>query len=242
MLPIDIVLLVYNRLNYLQQTIQALIQYTEYPYRLIVIDNNSTDNKVKKYLKKLQKNNIIYKLIFNKANFVLKGWQSGLLEVNSRLFAISDPDITVPKLSPCWLTQLVSLIEKFPRLARIGLSLDPKDVPPCWSKREAKRLAFKKGPYFNKEYGLRIIDIDTTMQIIRTASFKRAGGLKEELNISFWKKFHKYGFSVASQNIIAKHLGWNEYKEEPEYLYEKCKRIREYPEKDLIKRQPAQFY
>ena len=235
MLPIDIIILTYNRLRYLQQTVQTLIQRTKYPYRLIIVDNASTDFRVKEYLKELYQKNIIHKLIFNSTNFVLKGWGRGLAFVASPFFAITDPDIIIPELQPCWLTQLVRLLEKFPRLTRIGLSLDPENVPPCWTRRQAKKLAFRTGPLFDKEHRLRIIDVDTTMQLIHTEKFRKAGGFDAgELNMSFWRKFHEYGLSVATQYITAQHLGWNEYKEEPEYLIEKTKRIHKYLEKDLI--------
>lgn len=236
---VDIVVLAYNRFKYLRRTIQALIQNTGYPCRLVVVDNSSTDFMVKEYLKNEHENGNIHKLIFNPTNLILKGWQKGLAEVTSPFFAITDPDIIVPGLEPCWLTQLVKLLEEFPRLARIGLSLEPENVPLCWTRRQAKRLAFRTGPFFDKERRLRIIDVDTTMQLIRTESFRESGGFEaEELNMSFWKKFHKYGLSVAAQHISALHLGWNEYIEEPEYLIEKTRQIREYPEKDLIGTQP----
>lgn len=235
MFPIDIIILAYNRFKYLQQTIEALIRHTRYPYRLIIIDNASTDYKVKKYLEQEYDKGTIHKLIFNPTNLILKGWHRGLIEVVSPFFAITDPDIVVPKLEPCWLTRLVGLLEKFSRLVRIGLSLDPENVPSCWTRRQARRLSFRAGPYFDKNYQLRIIDVDTTMQLVRTESFRKAGGFEvEQVDMSFWKKFHNCGLSVAAQNITARHLGWNEYIEEPEYLIEKTRQIGRYPERDLI--------
>lgn len=235
MSAIDVVILTYNRFNYLQKTIQSLVERTKYPYRLIVIDNNSNDKRVKKYLYQRKKEGTISELIVNSENLILKGWMKGINRVKSEYFAITDPDIIVPQLKPCWLTQLVNMMKSFPKLARIGLSLDPCDVPSCWTKKQAKRLAFRTGPFFNRDYALKIKDIDTTMQLIRTKCFKKmSASEKTEINADFWKKFHNFGLSVAAQNIIARHLGWNEYKDYPEYLMEKTINIRYYKEKELV--------
>ena len=51
--PIDIVILTYNRLKYLQQTVDALFERTTYPFRLTIVDNNS-EADVRSYLEKNQ--------------------------------------------------------------------------------------------------------------------------------------------------------------------------------------------
>lgn len=232
---IDIVLLTYNRLNYLRQTIAAIIERTHHPYRLIVVDNASTDPEVKVYLEGQQQKGVISELIFNPANQLLRGWYSGLTKVRSQVFAISDPDIIVPQVQPCWLTRLVSLLEEFPRLTRVGLSLDPRDVPPCWTAKQAERLCFCTGPYFNRQQKLRMADIDTTIQLIRAEPFGQNGGFQPvELNMDFWKKMRGFGVSAAAQDLVARHLGWREYLEEPAYLREKTKTIHPYREATLL--------
>ncbi len=232
---IDIVLLTYNRLNYLRQTIEALVKRTNNPYRLIVVDNASTDLGVRPYLESQKQKGVISELIFNSANQLLSGWYSGLSKVRSPVFVISDPDIIVPAVEPCWLTQLLRLLENFPRLVRMGLSLDPADVPPCWTVKQAKRLCFRTGPFFDHQRNLRMADIDTTMQLIRTEAFRKNGGFQPaELNMDFWRRMRRFGVSAAAQDLTARHLGWREYLEEPAYLREKAKNIRPYPEISLL--------
>ena len=237
MRPIDIIILTYNRLNYLKKTLKSINENTKYPYRLIAVDNASTDILIKRFLEEQYVCGNINKIIVNKTNLLLDGWREGLEEVTSNYFAISDPDIIVPESNPCWLTQLVTFLDEFPRIVRVGLSLDTHNVPPCWSGKQGRKLAFKTGPYFNREHSLRIADVDTTMQLIRTEPFKKEYALKSRrLDRKFWIDFHNSGISVAAQNITGYHLGWNEYKEDPEYLLEKCKKLRYYPEAGLIEK------
>jgi len=249
--PIDIVILTYNRLSYFKRMLESLISNTDYPYRLIVVDNASDDKNMIEYLKKQLLGGFINKLIINDKNYILKGWHYGLSEISSPFFALSDPDIVLPESRPCWLTQLVDSISRHPEVVRIGLSLDTQDVPDCWTKKQAKRLCFKTGPIYKAALGnlqrsspdysgstrqFRITDIDTTMQIIRTDHFRKAGGYEfRELNIEFWKGFRKQGLSLAAQHLTAKHLGWYEYQDEPCYLKKKSAQIRYYPEVELIK-------
>jgi len=233
---IDIVLLTYNRLNYLKQTIEALIQNTTYPFNLIVVDNASTDPQIKKYLKKQQQKKIINKTIFLEKNNYMESWKQGIEQISSEIFGISDPDIIVPKLKPCWLTQILKYFDKYNEIVRLALSLKRENIPPCWNTKQKKQLALKTGPLFKKNKDLRLGDALTTMQLIRKNIYEQIPLQKnEKIDLKYWKKFRTYGVSAITQNIEALHLGWNEYLDYPDYLREKDGKLGKYKESELIK-------
>lgn len=149
--PIDIVILTYNRLAYFKKMLKSLCNNTDYPYRLIVVDNASDDRHMIEYLRLKHYDGFINKLIINDKNYILKGWHYGLSTISSPFFALSDPDIILPESRPCWLTQLVNSISRYSEIVRIGLSLDPQDVPECWTKKQGKRLCFQTGPVYKND-------------------------------------------------------------------------------------------
>jgi len=120
--PVDIIIITYERKYYLFQTIDQIIRDTKYPYRLIVVDNGSTDG-TREWIKEQHKNGLIWKYIFSKENTVMNvAFKKGLKEVESKLFITNADDIPPPsKLEPCWLTYLVNLFnENYPEFFAIG--------------------------------------------------------------------------------------------------------------------------
>jgi len=120
--PVDIILVTYERRNYLFQTIDQIIRYTEYPYRLIVVDNGSIDG-TREWIKEQHEKGVIWKYIFSKENTRLgAALAKGLKEVESEFFVTNADDIPPPShLKPCWLTYLVNLFnENYPEFVAIG--------------------------------------------------------------------------------------------------------------------------
>ena len=219
--PIDILILTHNRQRYLEKMIRSLQKYTKYPHRLIIIDNASSTTTID-YLKMLEQQQIIHKLVLNSENLFMDGWHKGVDFIKSDLFAISDPDIVVPNSNPDWLSTMVCAFDLFPNLVRLGVSLDDKNLPPCWNKFEGRFLTFQTGKIFSKKPCIRLSTPDTTLQVIRTDIFKKAGGFsKKTIDFSFLKTLSNYGICGTHQEIKGYHLGWNEYKDYPEYLYKK---------------------
>ena len=65
--PIDIVTLTHNRMQFAAATIWSIINYTDYPYRIIVVDNGSTDG-TKEWLIGMKAKGFIHELILNDKN------------------------------------------------------------------------------------------------------------------------------------------------------------------------------
>jgi len=108
---VDIILLTYQRLKFLKETIDEIEKRTQYPYRLIVVDNGSTDG-TREWLKELEWDGRIWKYVFMKENcFMAESYARGFEEVESEYFIVTQDDIVPPKVKPCWLTRMVKAIE-----------------------------------------------------------------------------------------------------------------------------------
>ncbi|MCD6460080.1 glycosyltransferase family 2 protein [bacterium] len=235
MVPVDILILSYNRLKYLIKTVDCINRRTEYPYRIIVADNAS-DNNMPDKLKSMLDEKMINVLVENQSNLFMDGWHYGLKHIKSDLFCITDPDIEVPALKPCWLTQMVNCFNIFPNLVRLGTCLSDDNIAPCWNKFETKFLTFKTGKFFSRNPSLKYSTPDTTLQMIRKDIFEKIDGFKAQtLDFKLLKSLSNHGVCAVHQDIICRHLGWDEYKDYPEYLKYKNKNIKPYRETGLIK-------
>lgn len=118
----NILLITFNRKEFTKKTIESILERTKCEYQLIVVDNNSTDGS-KKYLKKLKFAGKIDALILNKENLGLEralniGFQ---IAKTTPYFITVDNDCIAPDLSPCWLTQMIDLMELRSEFAAISL-------------------------------------------------------------------------------------------------------------------------
>jgi hypothetical protein len=111
--PIDIILITYQRLNFLKKTIDAIDKRTFYPFRIIVVDNASTDG-TKDYLKEMKKIGKIGEHIFLPTNIGQPmALNEGFKFVTSEYFVTTQDDCLPPDLRPCWLERLLHLYKKY---------------------------------------------------------------------------------------------------------------------------------
>ena len=113
---IDIVVITWNSYKYLKVCLDSIKKFTKgVNYRLIIVDNGSTDKTVK-YLSKLDSNKLIVKR--NKTNL---GYPKALLQgyslSNSEYICLMNDDVIV---SPNWLTNLVKVMEENPDIGILG--------------------------------------------------------------------------------------------------------------------------
>lgn len=232
--PVTILILTYNRRAYFERMIKSIRNNTDYPYEITVIDNGSEPEMID-LLFDLYQVGLIDTLICNHANMFMSGWKAGLETIGSDVFVMSDPDIVVPKASPCWLTRMVDCFRQIPSLVRLGMALETDNIPPCWNKYEGRFLALQAGDVVHRNPVIRDVLPDTTLQLIHTDAFREIGGFSAEaIDVEFLKKLAGKGMCGVYQDLKALHLGWDEYKDYPSYLMHKNKRIRPYREVSLI--------
>lgn len=122
-LPVSILVTSYNRLNFLERTINAINERTFYPFRIIVVDNNSTDGSVG-YLKNAKVTGKIFDHIFlpqnigqsqalNQGFAAIEKWETELRRPSNDFFVTTNDDLLPPDLGQeCWLTRMVVTLER----------------------------------------------------------------------------------------------------------------------------------
>lgn len=119
-MPIDIVLTTYNRLSFTKKVIEHLIERTTTPFRLIVVDNGSTDG-TQDYINSLP-SGVVKRFIPLPENAGLQRAKNfGLEYVTSEFYIDTDNDCLCPLSSPDWLHNLVALLNSHPDFAAISL-------------------------------------------------------------------------------------------------------------------------
>jgi len=92
--PLDICIVTYNRPFYLKKCIWSIIASTKCPYRIFVIDDNSTEKETKKFLDEMLERELVHKVIYNRTG---KGTATNFNAVidasDSKLFVMANDDM-----------------------------------------------------------------------------------------------------------------------------------------------------
>jgi hypothetical protein len=140
--PVDIILLSYNRPDFLAEMVAALEQRTRWPFRLTIVDNAS-GAPTRQWLRENAAR--FHQIVWNPRNEHLAGLQRGIAATDGELFVVSDADLVVsePTAAGCWLTRLVGLLERHPDFGLIGVRLD--------SISEARNARLEQAPLLDGE-------------------------------------------------------------------------------------------
>ena len=207
--PIDIILLTYNRLNYFRQTLQALVENTRYPYRLIIVDNNSGTD-LRQFLQEYA--GLFDHVVLNDENYFTVAFQRGIACAQSDPYIVSDPDILVPAMAgACWLERLITLHTLHPEMGLIALNLDPTNKP-----AKLPDVYIGEKTVYNADIVLG--NVGTIMQSIKRRYFDGRYLTDWETCDQIRANGGKVGFATR---IVAWHLGWDEDRDYPDYLLEK---------------------
>jgi len=192
---IDIVLTSWNRPQFTHWALQSIKENTQYPHRVIVIDNGS-DKEMQGHLYELKYNGWIDTLVLLDKNYGLETAKHlGMQFVETPYFISTDNDILAYRYEPCWLERLVDLMDKHPEYACIG----------C----RPQILVGSGNPFAGKEED--IVDfphIPGYLRIMRTQETREVGAWEdkrplrghEELWIS--ERFRAMGYKVGWANKI----------------------------------------
>lgn len=130
----SIMLVTYNRLELTKRTLDNLFANAKYPFRLIIVDNGSTDGS-KEWLKELEKNIpqesgcIAYEPHFNETNLgIARGRNIGLHLADKhedRWMATMDNDIEAPE---GWLAECIDIMKANSNFV-IGVNMEQRPYP-----------------------------------------------------------------------------------------------------------------
>lgn len=227
--PVDIVLLSYNRLDYLVRTVDALFDRTPEPFRLTVVDNASA-SEVRNWLS--ANRDRFHRLILQPVNEHIAGFQRGIEATTSDPFVLTEPDLIVPDLQPSWLERLRALMERHPDFGLIGVGLDTANRPSVLGPETFDETAVVDGEIVEGNLGI-------WFQMIR----------RDALRVPYVKDsaacmaIRDAGFRVGwTPGIRAFHLGWDDHRLHPAHLVSKNELPSPYPyyrEVELVGRPPA---
>ena len=127
--PLYVFIRAWNRPLYLWACLDSLYRATSYPCRFILIDNHSSDAQVRQIVAGFERRHFFHAVHFMDQNLphnqtmVFLRYRREL----GKYFVVLDADITVESTEPCWLTRLIAVAEKDPKLAVLGSYIDPSD-------------------------------------------------------------------------------------------------------------------
>jgi len=154
----EICVITYNRLEFVSACLSSIINYTKSPYKLIVIDNNSTDG-TKEYLQTLHTKKMIHTLILNNTNRGIaeaKNQCVDLLEWKSNFFVMTDSDIVFPYIEPSWEQQMVEVMNHHPKVGVLTLNFSSVNVAEdtkWWFEKQKEADRIKKDDLIRLESG-----------------------------------------------------------------------------------------
>ena len=161
---LSIVVLSYNCLPYLIQTLDSINKNTyNQDYELIVIDDNSSE-QVKSWIKRLNTDGITIKRIFNEKSMGVNwNWNKGISWATKEYVAVLNNDIT---LSKNWDLYLMD-------------ALDKNDLANPYQTDEYEKTPYGKAPRAGD------IDIRGTCYMAKKKTFEKIGAIPEELIMWF---------------------------------------------------------
>lgn len=127
----SLMLVTYNRLPLTQRMLESLFKNTDSPFRLIIVDNGSTDGTVE-WLKSMPQQNSLcqsYDFHFNEKNLGIACGRNRAMKIadkyNDEWLSTLDNDID---LIPNWLSKCLDVLSTNPKFA-IGLNMEGIDYP-----------------------------------------------------------------------------------------------------------------
>jgi GT2 family glycosyltransferase len=227
---IDIVLLTFNRLDYLVETVDALEARTREPYRLTIVDNASGAD-VRTWL--AENRHRFHQIIPRPANEHLTAFQHGIDATTSDPYILAEPDLIVPDLDPCWLGRLRGVLDAHRDFGIVGMGLDNGNRPSVLGPEEIDPATMVGDDLVEGNLGM-------WFQMIR----RDALVVPYELDAQACEAVRSAGYRVGwTRTLRAWHLGWDDYKRYPGHLASKTpkanKAYSHYREIELIERPPT---
>jgi hypothetical protein len=180
---IDIILITNNHLPLLKKTIGHIRERTRFPYRFLIVDNNSTDG-TKFWLLEQQKQfpDIFKKVMCLDKKILIADAKDMALEfVESNGLIELEDCFLCPDLDPDWLVQLIDLMKRYAGFATIALR--PQvifTIPPIFAaNREVVECNLVRGSF----------------KLMRTERVRKVGGFGGSLDKKLMQLGYKTGYA-----------------------------------------------
>jgi hypothetical protein len=221
----DIIMLTHNRLDHLVATVEALEQRTRAPYRLTIVDNASRPD-VRNWLSRERRR--FHQVILRPVNEFLVSLNLGIAATVSDPFMVTDPDLIVPELDPCWLSRLHAIMDRHPEFGLLGVGLDQSNLPSVQAPESVDPATIVDDEIVEGPVG-------SVFTLIRRTALRSP----YETDWATCQSVRRAGFRYGwAPEVRAYHLGWDDYRLYPAHLASKLK-YGEYREVNLIDRPPT---
>jgi glycosyltransferase involved in cell wall biosynthesis len=212
--PVPIFVMSYNDLVSLRLCLRALTKRTHFPHRIIVVDNASTEPKLRRYLVKLAALTVI-QVYRNRMNLWVLGLHKAIGEWSrgsgaDDLFVLTDCDILPPPPlnGQCWLMRMKALMDEHACVGKLGLALDLGYI----KSRDQFRHTYEREQFFMQgpRIGEMVIaPVDTTLALYRKSMFVTSNPLFIPTHQGLYRPY--YYCCRTPQDFQAKHLSWRFY-------------------------------
>lgn len=201
---VDIIINNFQRLQYLETLVKEINIRTEYPFKIIVVDNGST-KRTREFIQELLKKKLIQKVVYNEKNLVLpQSFKKGFELVESKYCIVTVDDTIPPWTNPCWLTHLVYLIENCREFGAISLGYSY-----AWFKDYSSNKIERIKAALNKDNVRERHAVEEFFRIQKTEDLKVVGFSDRNVGIyDFAKKMtgmlgKKIGITMKESNVLA---------------------------------------
>lgn len=158
-MKIDIYITSFFRIEMTLKTIDLLYERTQPGTFLIHVFDNGSDDRTKKELIKLLDTGRIESLHLDRRNtgcLYNKGIFYMMTESKSKYFCVTDNDVYPPKLEPDWLSRMIAIMEKYPKLGMLAPQLPPQCL---------------QQPFLVCDDIVKCMAVGNTLKIVRTEAF-----------------------------------------------------------------------
>lgn len=207
---IDIVINNFRRLHYLGYLINAIEERTDFPHRIIVV-NNCSIPETWAYVEALKNNGRIWKSVHNEKNYPLsQAFKKGFELVESEYCVLALDDMIPPWTNPCWLTHLDYLIRNNPEYGAITLRQKKWESKKYFA-REWNRIDFplEENGIEERQHG-----VEERFQIAKTSDLKEVGFATTNVGIYYlatrMKELFNKKIGITTQSRDTKAPSWRD--------------------------------
>lgn len=191
----------WNRPDFTFKTISLIKERTKIPISINVFDNGSLIETQKLLFEALNKDYISTLFLSNKNTGTLynKIIFHAMQEYNDKFYVVTDNDVLPPELDVCWLTQMLTIMQNYPKIGLLALQLPPQvfQVP----------LGYNNDVVYCKYVG-------NTFKLVRKEAMNEIIPLLEQKKIVYGDDslvsnlMYQIGYEVAfTRNIWCLHIG-----------------------------------
>lgn len=213
-----ILILTYNTLDKTKQCISSIKSTTEIPYKILVIDNGSTDGTIEY----LRKDGEIFHIENSQNLGFATGFNIGLAMIDTPYFVISNSDVV---MTENWLKRMIEHLSEDPQLMAVGPKSNyvsgPQIVKDCDYKSANDLVEYaKKFASSSIEpitYFKRLVFFCT---VFRKEVLEKIGFLDEIFEVGnfedddYCMRIHKKGYKTAIDNtVFIHHYGSQTFKQ-----------------------------